>query len=370
MLIKLWGAEKVAITFLEMFPEADFYTLIYDESQVWKVFPRSLIHPVCNSLPTQRLYSLFKKQRLCLPLMQKSVWKIDFTGYDYVIVSSSWFAHGLDTSKNTKTLIYYHAPARYMWDWTHQYTRQIWLHKWILWYLYWRFLLKLRLRDFESGQNGTLLLSNSTTTQWRIKKYYRRESDVLYPPIETARFWKKISTAEQKNTPQYYCILSALTEFKKIDIAIKNWSKNKWDVKLYIIWTGEYKDFLVSLAKWNKNIKFLGAQYGDVLVELVQSSLWLIFPWEEDFWIVPIEFMAAWKPVFALKKWGLTETVKSWVTWDFFSDSDGSDFWVEFTKFHHKNISGHYKAAACRAKALLYDTSTFEKQIRKYIKAL
>jgi glycosyltransferase involved in cell wall biosynthesis len=372
MLIKLGGAEKVVESILKIYPKADLYTLIYDERKIWKVFPKSKIHPSCAKTASQKIYNITKKQRLCLPFMARSVESLDFSSYDRVIVSSSWFAHWLKTWKGTKTIVYYHAPARYMWDWTHEYCRDIWCDQWIKWFLFGHLLLKLRMWDYEASGNNDILFSNSVTTQSRVQKYFRRDSHVLYPPIETKRFAKNINSPlnplpfQGKGATNYYIILSALTEFKKIDVAIKAF-KNISEVHLLIIWAGEYKNKLEQLAKDSKNIQFSWARYWDDLVSLVQNSLWLIFPGEEDFGIVPIEVMAAWKPVFALHKWGLTESVIAWVTWEFFKDAEWWDFIEKFQKFHKNNTKNKYTPGECKKQASKFDEAVFHKKIRKYV---
>jgi glycosyltransferase involved in cell wall biosynthesis len=377
MLIKLWGAEKVAESLMHIFPRADLFTLMYDEKQVWKIFPAIKIHPSCKNLLSQKIYSLTKKQRLSLPIMPRSVESLDFSSYDVVIVSSSGFAHGLKTWRNTKTIIYYHAPARYLWDWTHEYRKEIRMNHGIQWFIFGRLLLRLRRWDYYAAQNNNILLANSATTQKRIWKYFRRESEILYPPIETARFEKKLSE-NQKNDilrdvlPEifqkqwYYIILSALTEFKRLDIAIKNF-KHIPDVNLIVIGRGDYKDSLEKIAWKSKNILFIGAQFWDILVALVQYSMGLVFPGEEDFWIVPIEVMAAWKPVFALKKWGLTETVIAGETWEFFTHGAWSDFIESFKLFHKNNLNGKYTSKNCIKQAQIYDEKIFQEQVKKYI---
>lgn len=394
MLVKLGWAEKVVENLCQIFPEADLYTLIYDEAATGKVFPKEKIHPSCFPLKSQKIYTLTKKQRFCLPFMAKSVESLDFSSYDLVIVSSSWFAHGLRTWKNTKTIIYYHAPARYMWDWTHEYRKDIGFNRWFKGFLFGRLLCKLRQWDYEAAQNNDILLANSATTQKRIWKYFRRESNILYPPIETKRFAKKITQEESENIlknitqwlPEsqsmigrvsrsdilkvfsrgdYYIILSALTEFKRLDIAIHNF-KNLPEQNLVIIGKWEYREELEQKAQWSKNIFFVGAQYADDLVALVQNSLGLIFPGEEDFWIVPIEIMAAGKPVFALHKWGLTETVLAGKTGDFFESESGEDFLEKFQTFHKNNTDGKYAPEECKKQAHRYDSSVFERKIKKY----
>jgi len=369
MLIKLGWAEKVVENLMQIFPEADLYTLIHDERQVGKVFPKNKIHRSCNSLASQRVYKILKKQRLCLPFMKSSVESLDFSQYDRVIVSSSWFSHGLKTLPNTKTIIYYHAPARYMWDWAHEYRAEIGMNTWIKWYLYGNYMKKLRVWDYSAAQNNDILLANSATTQSRIQKYFRRDSQIVFPPIETQRFSKKLNSLlnplpfQGKGAAKYYIILSALTEFKKLDIAIEAF-KDIPKVNLLIIWAGEYRSQLEKISWNSENIKFAWAQYGDDLVALVQNSLGLIFPGEEDFGIVPIEVMAAGKPVFALKKWWLTETVIADKTWDFFNNPDGADFIEKFQKFHRNNLGWKYKSEDCKRQAAIYDISVFKKAIK------
>lgn len=358
MLIKLWGAEKVVECLMETFPEADLYTLIYDEKKVGKVFPKMKIKKVPKV--TQNIYALLKNQRFCLPLMPKAVESLDLSDYDVVIVSSSWFAHGLKTPESTKVITYYHSPARYMWDWTNEYKKDIKWQSWIKGLVINRLFLKLRQWDFLASKRTDTYLSNSKNTAGRIQKYYRTDSEILYPPVETKRFAKDIPISE--NSEKYYIIISALTEFKKINIAISAFNKIS-DVKLKIIGWGGYRETLEKMVD-GKNIEFLGAQYGDDLVALVQNSKGLIFPWEEDFWIVPIEVMAAGKPVFAYR-WGwLLETVIESKTWAFFDHEDGKDFVEKFRGFHAANNAWKYSVNTCKEQAEKFSKEAFQKRIK------
>jgi len=370
MLVKNGWAEKVVSELIDMFPEAPLYTLIYDENICGGSFPKKHIHPSCFRLRSQKVYSLTKKQRLCLPFMKQSIESLNFVDYDYVIVSSSGFAHRLKTGENTKTIIYYHAPARYLWDWTHEFRKNIKMNSWIRWYFYRKYMSSLRVSDYEAAQNNDIILANSATTRKRIFKYFRRDSEITYPPIETARFAKKLWNYEPKEkffqTWNYYIILSALTEFKRLDVAIQAF-KNIPDVNLLIIWAWEYREELEKISLGYNNIIFAGAQYGDNLVSLVQNSFGLIFPWEEDFWIVPIEIMSAGKPVFALWKWGLTESVIAGKTGQFFSDPEGSDFIETFQLFHTNNLVWKYLSKNCKTQAKKYDREIFRKKIQSYI---
>ena len=362
MLIKLWGAEKVVESLLKIFPNADLYTLIYDEKKVWKIFPKERI--AWTAKPSQIVYKLFWNQRFCLPFMPKAVESLDFSKYDYVISSSSWFAHGAITKNNTKLITYYHSPARYLWDWTNEYKKDIWYDKWIKWFLLGKLFLKLRQWDFSASKRSDTSIANSNNTKSRIKKYFRKDAILLYPPVETNRFSKKMNT--EANDKKYYIILSALTEFKKIEVAIE-WFNKYQEWNLVIIWNWNYKESLEKQVTW-KNIQFVWAKYGDELVGFVQNSQGLIFPGEEDFGIVPIEVMAAGKPVFAYRAWWLLETIIEWKTWEFFNDKDGKDFVAELKKFDTKNKAWKYRLVDCRKQAEKFSQQAFEVQMKKLLK--
>lgn len=372
MLVKFGWAEKVVEIFLSIFPEADLFTLIYDEEKMAKFFPKNMINKQVFDLKTQKIYNLTKKQRFCLPFMASSVENLDFSKYDLVLCSSSGFAHGAITKPETKFVVYYHSPARYMWDWTNEYKADLWLNsgwkKYIMKPILNKLFLNLRIWDVMRSVRSDISLANSLNTQNRIRKYYKKDSIVLYPPVETERFAKKldenmdfVNIFDRNN---YYIIISALTEFKKLDVAINSF--NNLEANLLIIWAWDYKETLEKQIT-GKNIAFAGAKYGDELVSLVQNSLGLIFPGEEDFWIVPIEVMAAWKPVFAYNWWWLTETVLAWITWEFFDDKSWFDFVEKFKLFHRNNISKKYTSEACKKQASNFSISLFENKLKEII---
>ncbi len=397
MLIKLGWAEKVVEKLMSIFPDAPIFTLIYDEKKVWKVFP---IEKVKVAQITQRMYKLTKNQRFCLPFMPRAVESLDFSEYDVVLCSSSWFAHGAITKPETKFIVYYHSPARYLWDWTNEYKNDIGWNRWIKWFLLNRLFLKLRIWDTIASNRADINLANSKNSSLRVKKYYRKDSEILYPPIETKRFQKVIEsswvikstiplfvkvargvflsnneTINNNNSNRlspsqewqfnYYIIISALTEFKKLEIAIE-WFNKMPDKKLVIIWAWNYRETLENKVLWN-NIIFTWARYSDELVEIVQWSLGLIFPWEEDFWIVPIEAMASGKPIFAYRAWWLLETVIENKTWNFFDDKNWYDFVPKFKEFDKNVQSWFFDIDFIKNHAEKFDESLFEKRIKEIV---
>lgn len=365
MLIKLGWAEKVVEKFISIFPDADLFTLIYDENKVWKIFPKDKVKVASI---TQRIYKLTKNQRFCLPFMPRAVESLDLSDYDIVLCSSSWFAHWAITKPETKFIVYYHSPARYLWDWTNEYKKDIWFDKWIKWYILNKLFLKLRIWDVIASARVDINLANSKNSASRVKKYYRKDSEILYPPIETNRFSKEIEKVwilEKLNINNYYIIISALTEFKKIEVAIE-WFNKMPDKNLVIIWAWNHWDALKSKVKQD-NIIFTWARYADELVELVQWSKWLVFPWEEDFWIVPIEAMAAWKPIFAYA-WGwLLETVLPDQTGNFFQDKSWYDFVPKFQEFDQKIKNWFFNPDFIINHAKQFDEALFEKRIKEIV---
>lgn len=374
MLIKLGWAEKVIEKLYSIFPDAQIFTLIYDEKKVWKFFPKE---KVIVAKSTQRIYNITKNQRFCLSFMPRAVESLDFSEYDVVICSSSWFAHWAITKPETKFIVYYHSPARYLWDWTNEYKKDIGFDKGIKWYILNKLFLKLRLWDVIASNRSDINLANSNNSAKRVMKYYRKNSEVLYPPIETSRFSKEINKTEinsewQKNTDNwypttnnYYIIISALTEFKKIEIAIDWFNKMPYKY-LVIIWWWNYWEVLKNKVNWD-NIIFTWARYGDELVELVQWSLWLVFPWEEDFWIVPIEAMAAWKPIFAYAWWWLLETVIDNKTGNFFEDKNWYDFVPKFEEFDKKVLASFFDSEFIIKHAKQFDEALFEIRIKEIV---
>ena len=372
MLIKLWWAEKVVEKFLKIFPEADLFTLIYDEKKVWNIFPKEKINSQVFSLPSQKRYNLLKKQRFCLSLMPRSVEMLDFSKYDVVIISSSGFAHWAITKPECKTIAYIHAPARYMWDWTNEYKADLKVPKIIRPFFNYKLnklFLELRQWDYMASKRPDIILANSSNTANRIRKYHRNTSEVLPPPIEISRF-NKFSNTPKKD---YYIIISMLAHYKKIEVAIEAFNKmcsetsalGVPDKKLLIVWWWDYKWELEKIAE--NNITFVWPKYGDEMVELLAAARWFIFPGEEDFWMAPVEALAAGTPLFALKAWWLLETNIEWVTWEFFTNPDWEDFVENFQRFHKNIEEWLYKKEDLLKQASKFGEEEFERRIRELV---
>lgn len=361
MLIKLGWAENVVLDILDIFPDADLFTLLYDEEKVGKLFPRSRIKYIPKI--TQRIYNIIKNQRYALPYMPRAVESIDLSEYDLVIASSSAFAHGCITKPETPFVVYYHSPARYLWDYTFENRKDLnyksWFKKPLLAYLSILFT-KLRVWDFQAWQRHDITIAASKQVKQRIGKYYRRDSNVIYPAVYCDDFEIGEKPLKERD---FYVIVSALTEFKKINIAVENF--NKLWLKLKIIWDWWQLEYLKSIAK--NNIEFLWRKTHDEIKEIHKEAKWFIMSGRDDFGIAPIEAMAAWIPVFALSQGWLTETSIEWLTWEFFDDPEGSDF-VEKFKIFDENINAWvYDRIKIRNHALNFRKERFIEEFKSLL---
>lgn len=320
---------------MKIYPEADIFTLMYDEKKVGSIFPKNRIW--CNT-PAQTLFSLTGKPRLSLPLMPASVKKIDLTGYDLVISSSSGFAHGvsIDTTRPYATHICYcHSPARYLWDATEEVQKEIGVsldkekkHNLIQTLkssiggpIVTNLFRRLRTWDLEASKRPNLYIANSTEVHKRIEQYYQRDSLILWPPVQTSQFTIGPIPISKR---QYYVVTSALTPFKQVDRVIR--VITKLGVPLKIIGDGAQKQELQKIA--GKNIEFLGRVSDEEVVKVYMNARGFLMPQKEDAGIAPLEAMAAGVPVFGLAKGGLLEVNKDGITGRFFPEETDESFLI------------------------------------------
>lgn len=364
MLVKLGGAEKVVQEFMKLFPDADIFTLMYDEKKVGKDFPKEIIHPQVFSLPSQKRYSWTKRQRLSINLMARSVEQLDLSQYDLVLCSSSSFAHGCITKPETQFIVYYHSPSGYLWHQTNEYKKMIGWSNWIKWFFLNKFFLKTRMWDFTASARVDTPVIASEIAGSRIKKYYNRDDyHVIYPPVETQRF-QQAAKKYQNSQKDYYITISALTEWKKVDVIINAFNKMP-DQHIKIIWIGDQEKQLRSMVTWN-NIEFVWYKSGEELEKIIAESKWGIFSWVEDFWIAAVEVMAAGKPVFWIRQWWITETSIESKTWEFYDNEE--NFIEKFQNFHQNNIIWVYSPENCQNQAEKFSSDNFWKNILKLIK--
>lgn len=304
-LIRFGGAERVLLELVKIFPEAPIYTLLYDEKMA-EFFPVGMIRfSFLQKLPAW----LRRRYKYLLPLLPVAAEVFDLREFDLVISSSSAFAKGVITRPKTIHIDYCHNPARFLWDYSHEYLNQQNLG--FLRNLAVNLMLNyLRVWDRSANKRVDYFIANSKITADRIKKYYRREAKIIYPPVRMAEFIQSENLSKG-----YFLIVSQLSPYKKVDIAVEAF--NKLELPLVIIGDGSQKRYLKKIAK--ENIKILGWLDDDIVADYFKSCCAFVFPCEDDFGITVVEAMSYGKPVLAYKEGGALETVLEGRTGEFFN---------------------------------------------------
>lgn len=352
------GAEKVLKILADMFPEAPIYTLLYEKKHVNKYFKNRKI----ETSVIQKLPGGVKHYQWYLFFMPIAVEFFDLRGYDLVISDTSSFAKGVITSPNTLHICYCHTPTRYLWSDTHQYINELKYNKWLKKIIS-LILNRIRLWDRAAADRVDLFIANSKTVQKRIQKYYRRESLVIYPPVETERF-KVADLNQQTKDEQYFLVGCRLAPYKRVDIVIEAFKKLGPDYRLKIFGDGVDLERLKKLAEGAGQIEFLGRVSDEEKAELYRHAQAFINPQEEDFGITAVESMAAGRPVIAYRKGGATETVIEGKTGIFFDEQTVDDIAAAVKNFK----STDFNPQEIRAWSEKFSVKNFQEQINDFIK--
>ena len=351
------GAEKVLKVIADMFPEAPIYTLLYEKKHVDKYFKDRQI----ETSVIQKLPGGVKHYQWYLIFMPMAVEFFDLRGYDLVISDTSSFAKGVITSPETLHICYCHTPTRYLWSDTHQYINELSYNKWLKKIIS-AVLNRLRLWDRLAADRVDVFLANSVTVQKRIKKYYRRESTLIYPPVETQRF-QLADLSRQSPAEKYFLIGCRLAPYKRVDIVIEAFKLLGPDYQLKIFGDGVDLERLKSLAAGAPNIQFLGRISEDEKPEIFSHAQAFLNPQEEDFGITAIEAMAAGRPVIAYRRGGATETVIEGKTGLFFDAQTPAAVKEAVLRFKPEA----FNPADIKAWAEKFSITGFQSALRAYI---
>lgn len=361
--LERWGgAEQVLKALLEIFPEADVYTLTYKKEKIKNFIKLENVKAsVLNRLPE----FIKKRKRYLAALIPSVVENINFRDYDLVISSSSAFAKGIVARPKTLHICYCHSPMRFAWDWHLEYKKE--QRKGFFTNLAIGLIGNyLRLWDYSSAQRVDYFIANSQNVAERIKKYYRRESKVIYPPVDIDAEIKNPSGDKPKESVKslpknYFLIISQLSPYKKIDLAVETFNK----LELPLVLAGEGKDFkrLKKIAR--SNVKFLGFVSEEEKWQLLSGCEALIFSGEEDFGIAMAEAGAAGKPVLAFRRGGALEIIKEGETGEFF-DNHSAEILAEGVKRIRENLN-KYDPEKIRQAARKFSKERFKKEFKEHI---
>jgi glycosyltransferase involved in cell wall biosynthesis len=300
------GGEKVLECLCELFPQADIFTLVHVPGSVSKTIESHAIH----TSPLQKFPDVEKRYRHYLPFMPWAVSQLDLTGFDFVFSSSHCVAKGVRVPQGVLHACYCHTPMRYVWDQYQDYfgpgraslpvrtamgAVSPFLRRW----------------DVKTSSGVTHYIANSDNVRRRIQRFYGRESDVIFPPVDTDLY-----NIRPGDPDDFYLMVTAFAPYKRVDIAIEAF--RRLGRKLVIIGGGQEEKKLRSLA--GENVDFKGWLPAEGLKDHYARCRALIFPGEEDFGIVPVEAMASGRPVIAYGRGGATETVTDGISGVYFPE--------------------------------------------------
>lgn len=351
------GAERVLEQMLNAYPDADLFSMV----DFLPAGQREFIHnkPVKTSF-IQNLPFAKTKYRQYLPLMPLAVEQFDLSGYDLVISSSHAVAKGVLTGPDQLHLCMCYSPIRYAWDLQHQYLHESGLDKGLKgWMAKWM-LHRIRMWDYRTANGVDGFLAISDFIKRRIWKVYRREAEVIYPPVDVEGF----PLREEKE--DFYLTASRMVPYKKIDLIVEAFSHMP-DKELVVI--GDGPDFKKIKAKAKKNVTLLGFQPFNVLKDHMQRAKAFVFAAEEDFGIAPLEAQACGTPVIAYGKGGAIETIHGLhserPTGVFFDEQSVSSIKgaVDIFERERDNIKSH----DCRENALRFSPDRFRTEFSTFV---
>ncbi|HHE46067.1 MAG TPA: glycosyltransferase, partial [Candidatus Moranbacteria bacterium] len=267
------------------------------------------------------------------------------------------------TRLNTLHIAYIHSPMRFVWDYNEKYLKEERQTKWN--FLARPILNYIRLWDYLAADRPDYLIANSQYTQERIKKYYRKESKIIYPPCSIkGKTVSILKTNSSKPFKRYFLIVSRLSAYKNIEIVVKAF--NRLQLPLVIAGEGKESRRLKKIAK--KNVKFIGWVAEDKLVQLYLGARAFIFPSLDDFGIAPVEAMGWGVPVLALKKGGAKEIVEEGKTGEFFKTAEAKAIMETLKKFMQNEDK--YDKNYIRQSAQKFNSERFKKELTHFIENL
>lgn len=351
------GGEATLEAIAEIFPDAPIYTFIYNPKKYnGGLKGRKIITPgkqsnfVFNLIPILAKFFTF--------LIPATSEEFNFDGFDIIISNTCSYAKGILTKPNQLHISYIHTPPRFLYKYSVESTkRDAWYFKPVVMLIDHH----LRLWDYLAAQRPDYIITNSKNTQARIKKFYRRESTVINPPVEI----NYPPTAPRNNLERpYYLAIGRFSAYKNFDLLIKIF--NLLDLPLKIIGSGNEERKLKKMA--GENIEFLGRIADPEKHQVIEHCIGLINPViDEDFGIVPIEAMAHGKPVLAHKSGGALEMVEDGKTGIFFTEATVESLVQKVKDFDKMIRAGSFNEKYIKNSAQKFSRERFKRELQAFV---
>lgn len=350
-LVNRRGGERVLEEIAALYPQADIFTHVLDRNTLGPPLKsRAIQETAIARLPfARRAYKAY------FGLMPRALEALDLSAYDLVISSESGPAQGVIVPPHARHITYCHSPMRYIWDQFSTYrrglpapARPVFDHV----------AHRMRLWDAAAAKRVDRIVANSAFVAGRVRRFWGREASVIHPPVDLSRF-----TPRQENDGAApYLFVSELTGYKRADLVIEAFCT--LERELIIVGDGPDRQRLEAAAP--SNVSFKGRLSDTDLAAAYAAARALIFPAEEDFGLVPVEAMAAGRPVIAFGRGGATESVIDGQTGLFFNEQTPEAIRAAITRFEARAWS----VSACRARAEDFSTNTFRAAFKSEVDAL
>ncbi len=353
------GAESALRDILACLPEADIFCLIYNKNKFSElVAGRQVKTSFLQHFPGW----LKRRPQFMLPFIRRAVNNLNLTGYDLIVSSSGAWTKNVRVPSGARHICYCYTPARMLWvDWPAYLDsfdfagfRFIPFSKLIIT----RLVSRLRLWDYYGSRSVDEFIAISHYVAGRIKKFYGRESSVIYPGVNTKLF----QTAQTLPKQDYFVVISTLARYKNLDIVIQAFKENKQH--LIIAGDGADRNRLEKVARGSSQIEFRGFVSSAEKVRLLQQAQALIFSSLEDFGIVPVEALAAGSPVLALRGGGVAETITEGKTGLFFTQLTSADIRETIEKL----ADHHFAERTLKVAAEQFSVDHFRAQFTQFLK--
>lgn len=335
------GGERVLMQLHRMFPDAPVYTTVCDRSAI----PAAMREWDIRTSFLQRVPFAKRRHQPFLPLMPLAFEQFDMSGYDLVITTSSACAKGVITRPGALNVCYCYTPCRYIWDLYHEYTRGMRTRALVAPVAHW-----LRLWDRLSADRVDHFIGISHEVAARIRRHYRREPEVIYPPVDVDRIRPNGRPPED-----FYLVVSRLVPYKRVELAVQ--AASRLGRRLLVVGDGSERRRLEALA--GPTVEFLGRRDDDEVADLLARCRAFLFPGWEDFGIAPVEAQAAGRPVVAYGRGGAAETVVDGATGVLFDEQTVEALAAAMLRAEEAS----FDPAVCRRNAERFGSDVFRAQL-------
>lgn len=345
------GAERVLDVLHKIWPTAPIYTLVHNPAAIPAArYAGAQIRPSF----IQRLPGGISRYKWYLPLMPRAIESFDLSGFDLVISDASAFAKGVIVPAGTLHVCYLHTPTRYLWSDRDSYLATAPVPRWARPVLN-GVLPRLQAWDLAAAKRPDAYVANSNEVAQRLQHYYHRSAEaVIFPPVDANQF------VLQPQPSDYWFTVARLEPYKRLDLILDAFAELGWPLK--VAGTGSRK---AELERWARfpTIEFVGRVSDGELAKLYGQAQAVVFAANEDAGIVPLEAMAAGRPVLAYGAGGSLESIVPGVTGEFFSEQTVDSLVAALRAFR----PDAYDPAAIRARALTFDETAFADKIQAAI---